>query len=86
MTYQTGFASGEVYWDQVQIGNSAADIVAVINGDPGVGNLTGFDIGYQAMIVADTVENEDLSGGKFDGVMGLARGFWEDGRVWAAQG
>jgi hypothetical protein len=72
LTYQTGFASGEVYWDEVQIGVTETTVVTSANGT-GNGGQNGFDIAYQAMIVADTVQNEDLSGGQFAGILGLAR-------------
>lgn len=71
LTYQTGFASGEVYWDEVQIGVTETTVVTSANGT-GNGGQNGFDIAYQAMIVADTVQNEDLSGGQFAGILGLA--------------
>jgi hypothetical protein len=66
--YQMGEVSGDVYWEQVQLG--------------------GFGIGYQAfrehaiavghfscsrVVAADEVTNEDLTGGNFTGVLGLAR-------------
>lgn len=71
LTYQSGFVSGEVYWDEVQIGVTESTVVNSANGT-GNGGQSGFDIAYQAMIVADTVQNEDLSGGQFAGVLGLA--------------
>jgi len=61
--YQMGQVSGGVYWEQVQLG--------------------GFGIGHQAFgewyilsnlhsVAANDVSNEDLSGGNFTGVLGLA--------------
>ena len=52
LTFQSGSASGEIYWEEITLGN--------------------FTIGYQAMVVADTVTDEDLSGGNYSGVLGLA--------------
>ncbi len=61
-----------MYWDEVQIGVTESTVVNSANGT-GNGGQSGFDIAYQAMIIADTVQNEDLSGGQFAGVLGLAR-------------
>lgn len=71
LTYQSGHAAGEVYWDEVQIGVTVAQIESAINGTGG-GGANGFDIGYQAFVAANDVGNEDLSGGQFSGVLGLA--------------
>jgi hypothetical protein len=71
LNFLTGFASGEIYWDEVQIGVTENTVVTSVNGTGGGGSF-GFDIAYQALVVADTVLNEDLTGGKFSGVLGLA--------------
>ncbi|KAJ9093685.1 hypothetical protein QFC21_006281 [Naganishia friedmannii] len=71
LTYQSGHAAGEVYWDELQIGLTVAQIESAINGTGG-GGSNGFDVGYQAFVAANDVGNEDLSGGQFSGVLGLA--------------
>lgn len=68
LTYHSGSVSGEVYWEEIELG--------------------GFGIGYQAFrefaqdlshaslmssVLASSVTNEDLKGGNFSGVLGLAR-------------
>ena len=60
-----------MYWDEVQIGVTEEQIQTSVNGT-GRGGATGFDIGFQAFIAADQVTDEDLSGGEFDGILGLA--------------
>lgn len=71
ITYQQGAVSGSIYWDEIQIGVTEAQIATSVNGTGG-GGANGFDIGYQAFIAADSVSQEDLSGGDFSGVLGLA--------------
>jgi hypothetical protein len=71
LTYQSGHAAGEVYWDEVQIGVTIPQIESALNGTGG-GGANGFDVGYQAFVAANDVGNEDLSGGQFSGVLGLA--------------
>lgn len=71
LTYQSGHAAGEVYWDEVQLGVSVSTIESALNGTGG-GGSNGFDVGYQAFVAANDVGNEDLSGGQFSGVLGLA--------------
>ncbi|WRT63430.1 uncharacterized protein IL334_000335 [Kwoniella shivajii] len=50
--YQSGEVDGEIYWEEVTVGD--------------------FGIGYQAFIAASVVTDEDLKGGNFVGVLGLA--------------
>ncbi|GHJ86306.1 hypothetical protein NliqN6_2708 [Naganishia liquefaciens] len=71
LTFQSGHAAGEVYWDEVQLGVSVATIESALNGTGG-GGSNGFDVAYQAFVAANDVGNEDLSGGQFSGVLGLA--------------
>ncbi|OCF59967.1 hypothetical protein L486_02640 [Kwoniella mangroviensis CBS 10435] len=52
LTYQSGAVDGDIYWEEIQVGD--------------------FGIGYQAFIAATDVTNEDLKGGNFAGVLGLA--------------
>ncbi|KAL7418968.1 hypothetical protein Q5752_006652 [Cryptotrichosporon argae] len=52
LTFQSGSASGEIYWEEVQVGT--------------------FGIGYQAFVAADMVVDENLGGGNYSGVLGLA--------------
>ena len=71
LTYQSGHAAGEIYWEEVQLGVSVATIESALNGTGG-GGSNGFDVAYQAFVAANDVGNEDLSGGQFSGVLGLA--------------
>ncbi|OCF34987.1 hypothetical protein I316_03534 [Kwoniella heveanensis BCC8398] len=52
ITYQSGAVSGDIYWEEIGVGD--------------------FGIGFQAFIAATSVTDEDLKGGNFDGVLGLA--------------
>ncbi|WVW81569.1 hypothetical protein I302_103564 [Kwoniella bestiolae CBS 10118] len=52
ITYQSGSVDGNIYWEEIQVGD--------------------FGIGYQAFIAATDISNEDLKGGNFAGVLGLA--------------
>ncbi|KAJ9091831.1 hypothetical protein QFC19_008945 [Naganishia cerealis] len=67
----SGHAAGEVYWDELQMGVTVSQIHNAVNGTGG-GGSNGFDVGYQAFVAANDVGNEDLSGGQFSGVLGLA--------------
>ncbi|KAJ9123052.1 hypothetical protein QFC22_001241 [Naganishia vaughanmartiniae] len=71
LTYQSGHAAGEVYWDEIQMGVTVSQIESAVNGTGG-GGSNGFDVGYQAFVAANDVGNEDLSGGQFSGILGLA--------------
>lgn len=71
LNYHQGSVSGSVYWDEIQIGVTQDQIETSVNGT-GRGGATGFDIGFQAFIAADKVQDEDLSGGEFEGILGLA--------------
>lgn len=53
------------------MGVTVAQIESAVNGTGG-GGSNGFDVGYQAFVAANDVGNEDLSGGQFSGVLGLA--------------
>lgn len=71
LTYQSGYAAGEIYWDEVQLGVSIDQVVNAVNGT-GNGGASGFGISAQAFVAATQVQNEDLSGGVFSGLIGLA--------------
>lgn len=72
LTFQTGAAAGEIYWDQVQVGVNVSTIETAVNGT-GFGGASGFTVSYQAFVAATEVSSEDLSGGSFSGVLGLSR-------------
>lgn len=71
LAFQRGSANGEIYWDQIHVGVDVSTIQTSVNGT-GFGGDSGFTVGYQALVAADTVKDEDLSGGGFSGVLGLS--------------
>ena len=64
MQYQSGSVSGDIYWEEMTLAGFQIPYQALSESTVGVG-LT--------QVLANSVSDEDLGGGNFSGILGLAR-------------